>query len=144
MESTIQDAHQAINTLKPFISKRQLAAITSTFHGEEKQYFFDKVVKLAALIADMPKTCQQDGKGDAAIVHLHYFNGGMDWYILEKDAGSDDDHPLDKDKQFQAFGFANLGHGGELGYISIDELIEHSIEIDLYFEPKTLREIKAA
>ncbi len=144
MDNTIQDARKAITDLKPFISSRQLFALSSAFHYEEKQFFFDKVVEMSLIIANMSESYQQDGKGDEAMVYLHYFRGGMDWYITEKDAGSEDDHPKDKGKQFQAFGFADLGYGGELGYISIAELIENNIEIDLYFTPKPLGEIKAA
>ena len=44
--------------------------------------------------------------------------------------------------QIQAFGLANLGYGAELGYICIKELIEHGIELDLYWTPKTLGEVK--
>jgi len=59
----------------------------------------------------------------------------MDWYITERDMETD---------QLQAFGLANLGYGGELGYISIEELKSSNVEIDLHWTPKTLREVKAA
>jgi hypothetical protein len=46
--------------------------------------------------------------------------------------------------QHQAFGLADLyGDGGELGYISIVELIESGIDFDLHFEPITMGELKA-
>ncbi|MBL0011067.1 MAG: DUF2958 domain-containing protein [Nitrosomonas sp.] len=83
----------------------------------------------------MPKTYGQDGMGDKAIAYLHYFSGGSDWYITEKDM---------EDEQLQAFGLANLGQGGELGYISIQELIDAGVEIDLYWTPKTIGQIKGA
>lgn len=48
-----------------------------------------------------------------------------------------------EDEQLQAFGLADLfGDGGELGYISIEELKSVDAEFDLYWTPKTLREIK--
>ena len=78
----------------------------------------------------MPKTYEQDGNGGDAIVSLHYFKGGMEWYILERDKS---------DEQEQAFGLADLGDGGELGYISIQELIENGAEIDLYFTPHPIK-----
>ncbi len=84
----------------------------------------------------MPKTYEQDGKGDDAVVYLHYFRGDMDWYITEKDMEAE---------QHQAFGLADLGMGfPELGYINISELIDNNVELDLYWEPKTLREVKAS
>ena len=39
------------------------------------------------------------------------------------------------DKQLQAFGKADLGHGGELGYISIVEIIKCGAELDLHWQP---------
>ena len=62
----------------------------------------------------MHKVYEQGGKGDAAIVHLHYFTSSGDWYITERDTSV---------AQHQAFGSADLGYGPELGYISIAELI---------------------
>ena len=80
----------------------------------------------------MPRGYEQDGKGDSAIAYLHYFTGSCDWYITERDT---------TDEQHQAFGLADLGYGPELGYISVQELIENGAELDLYFEPKPLKEI---
>ena len=72
---------------------------------------------------------------DDAIVYLHYFKGNMDWYITEKD--------MIEEEQNQAFGYADLGLGfGELGYISLIELAENGVELDLHWTPKTLREVK--
>ena len=49
-----------------------------------------------------------------------------------------------EDEQLQAFGLADLfGDGGELGYVSIEELKSVGAEMDLYWTPKTLREIKS-
>ena len=42
----------------------------------------------------------------------------------------------------QALGLANLGYGGELGYISIQELIDAGVELDVYWTPKTIGAIK--
>ena len=89
-------------------------------------------------IATMPKTYEQEGKEDQAIVSLHYFRGNQDWYITEKDMETPEEPG-----QHQAFGMTDLGHGGELGYISIVELVAHGVELDLYFKPRTLAEIRA-
>lgn len=121
--------------LRHFISPRQMRALQWYMRGEEKQWFISKLAELADLITGMPVTYEQDGKGEDAIVYLHYFAGGQaSWYITEKDV-----EPV----QYQAFGLADLfGDGGELGYISIVELIQCDAEIDLHFKPCTLRELK--
>ena len=123
----------ALNNLSQFVSKNQLQIIRDIYEGEEGTYFINKMVELDELIRTMPKTYEQDGKGDKAVAYLHYFRGGMDWYITERDMESD---------QYQAFGLANLGYGGELGYISIVELMQNDIELDLYFEPTEIGYLK--
>lgn len=120
--------------LSNFIGAAQLAAINQGCSGEEREYFLDKVIDMTDLIQNMPKTYDQDGKGDAAIVYLHYFNSGCDWYIIEKD--------MEEEDQQQAFGLADLGYGGELGYISIKELINGGAELDLHFTTRPLSEIR--
>ena len=127
-----------IETLKNFISDSQLATLAENTKGEEGQYFTEALRSMSDLVSSMPETYEQDGKGDQAVVYLHYFNSSMDWHITEKDSDPDGRG------QIQAFGLANLGHGAELGYISIQELILHDVEIDLHFTPKTLKEVKEA
>lgn len=124
----------ALNNLVGFVSLNQLNTVRELFNGEEGSYFVDKMVALDELISNMPKTYEQDGMGDKAVAYLHYFRGGMDWYITERDM---------ENEQYQAFGKANLGYGGELGYISIVELIENNIELDFYFEPTELGKLKS-
>ena len=77
-----------------------------------------------------------DGKGGQAVAHLHYFMGGCDWFIFEKDVEGGVD---------QAYGYAILNgdlHNAELGYISIAELVAAGVELDLHFTPKTFEEIQ--
>jgi hypothetical protein len=83
----------------------------------------------------MPATYATESQGRAAIAHLHYFLGGADWWIIEKDSDPDNAG------QVQAFGIADLGMGPELGYISIPELLEVGAELDFYHTPKTVAEI---
>ena len=133
--NTRMDAVNALTTLNGFIGRAQLSAIGSACRGEEKRFFYDKLVSLASLVASMPKTYEQDGKGMEAIVSLHYFNAGSDWFILEKDIEGGVD---------QAFGYAILNgdtQNAELGYISIRELVDNGVELDLYFAPRTLSKI---
>lgn len=123
--------------LSDFVGRSQLAAIRDAMHGEEGAHFVDLIMGLAQRIAAMPQTYQQDGMGDAAVISLHYFNAGSDWYITEKDADGG---------TAQAFGYAVLNgmeDCAELGYISIAELVAHGVELDLYWQPRTLGEVKA-
>ena len=129
------EAIEAIKTVKQFTSNGQFQAMREGLRGDESQHFQDKLMEYGERINTMPKTYEQDGKGDQAVAYLHYFTGGCDWYITEKDS-----EPV----QLQAFGYANLGddQNAELGYISIVELLENGAELDLYFKPRTLAEIK--
>lgn len=137
LPATKLDAATALKTLRGFIGNIQLRVIGDGCRGEEKQYFFDKLVEMADVVTRMPKTYETDGEGDNAVAHLHYFSSSCDWFITEKDVDSDGEG------QIQAFGLADLGYGGELGYISIAELVAHNVELDLHFTPSTLAQIKA-
>lgn len=133
-KATKEDVDKALSVLRPFMSASQMGAVKEGMRGEEAQFFFDKAVELAGIVSTMPQTYDQDGKGDAAVAYLHYFRGAGDWYITEKDmAGTGTE---------QAFGWADLGSGGELGYISIAELVGAGVELDFHFEPKTIGKIK--
>ncbi len=129
--------------LKHFIGRNQLSVILSNCRGEEGKYFRDMIGTLKAQIEAMPKSYETDGQGDEAIAQLHYFNSGSDWYIIEKDTGSPDDE--EQGIQAQAFGYCCLNEdceNAELGYISIQELIRHGVELDLYYKPETVGTIK--
>ena len=131
--SIVIDAVKAANYLKDFMPAVELKTMKDNLAGEESQFFIDKLVEMADLIKAMPKTYDQDNTKDP-LVTLHYFIGGCDWYIIEKDM---------EDEQHQAFGYADLGMGcPELGYISIIELLENNVELDLHFTPKKLSEVK--
>lgn len=124
-----------LDTLRAFIGPAQRQAIYCLMRGEEGEYYREKIAALIKLLESMPRVYEQDGKGDQAIVYLHYFTGSMDWYITERDTSTE---------QFQAFGLADFGDGGELGYISIAELLQsHDVEIDLHWTPKPLAEVKS-
>jgi len=67
---------QAIQTIRPFLSHSQFSVMVSACSGEEGDFFRQKFTDLEKLIASTPVTYEQDGKGDNAIVYLHYFFGG--------------------------------------------------------------------
>jgi len=122
--------------IREWISKDQLTVIEQGLKGEEKNYFRDKLNEIELLIITMPKPYETDGQGNETILHLHYFYGGSDWYIIERDSS---------EEQIQCFGYAVLNgdtENAELGYISIQELIYSGVELDLHWTPKKLKEIK--
>ena len=116
------------------LSRSQLAAMIQLCRGEEGKWYRAKLAEIARTFETMHKVYEQDGLGHNAIVHLHYFKNGCDWYITERDTSVE---------QHQAFGAANLGDGAELGYISIAEIIAAGAELDLHWTPKTLKEALA-
>lgn len=126
--------------LKGFIGRSQAMALASCLIGEEGEYFEELITKLGERISAMPKTYDQQGLGKQAIAYLHYFMGGCDWWITEKDAGAEGDSP--EQFQSQAYGMASLGYDAEMGYISIPEILAAGAELDLHWEPKTLAECR--
>ena len=132
---TITQATKAVNVLRGFIGPSQLSCLGTACRGEERDWFKAKLIELANLVESMPKTYEQDGKGDAAIAYLHYFTSGCDWYVIEKDMESE---------QHQAYGVANLGYGPEKGYVSIVEILAAGAELDLHFKPQPLSGIAKA
>lgn len=124
----------SVRTLQGFVSLQQLAAMAEGVNSEESMFFIEKIQELADTFNTMPQTYEQDGKGDNAIAYLHYFHGGYDWYITERDMEAE---------QHQAFGLACI-HEAELGYISLIELASNGVELDLHFKPATIGEIKRA
>lgn len=121
-----------IDTLRPFMSGAQLQIMRRNCRGEESEFFILKLREYAARVDAMPKPYEQDGKGDQAIVYLHYFKGNMDFWITERDSS---------DQQAQAFGLADLGYGSELGYISIEEITSAGVELDLHWTPRPISQI---
>ena len=118
-------------SLTPYINRQQLVCIVDNCRSEEGQFFIDKMEELCKTIKEMP------GIGDTSemkdpIVHLHYFIGSCDWHITE----------TGKSNLEAAFGYCDLGMGcPELGYVSIQEILENDAEIDLYWVKKPLSQV---
>lgn len=134
--------------LRQFVSPAQLSVLRglcSTTTTEEWKHFVDTMEGLKKTIASMPKTYETDGQGDAAVAYLHYFSGGSDWWVTERDMGCQNADGSWDMEQTQAFGLVCLNDWEpEHGYISIAELIKNGVELDLYWTPKTVGEIKEA
>jgi len=126
-----------LDILKMLTPPAQYEAIIAGMMGEEGDHFIKLIDRIHAMWQAMPKTYETNGQGCAALARLHYFTGGCDWWIVEKD--TDPDHA----GQVQAFGVADLGMGRELGYISIPELLENGAELDLYFKPQPIGDLLA-
>lgn len=125
---------RTMESVRPFIPVAQFKTMAAGLRGEERAFFREAFRELETTIAAMPVTYQQSELGDAAVVHLHYFMGGADWWVTEK--GMEGGTP-------QAFGLVDLGHGPELGYISIDELVRvRGMNVDLHWKPCTLAAIR--
>ncbi|WP_130537727.1 hypothetical protein [Thiomicrorhabdus indica] len=131
---------------KSFLPKAQASFVLGAIERSEHEYFEEKMRELDEVIQSMPDVYAQDGLGDDAIIHLHYFTGGCDWYVTAKDVVNPDDGQLVvATEQHQAFGFVNFNdpQNAEFGYIPISALREHPlIELDFHWEPKTVAEIK--
>ena len=127
-----QKMKSKLECLKNFISKQQINSLEYLLKSEEKQYFKDKIDEIYTIVVTMPKTYEADGQGNEAIAYLHYYKSGIDFFVTEKDM---------EEEQLQAFGLVNMNNELELGYISIQEILELNFELDLNFVPKKLKEI---
>ncbi|MDH2999654.1 hypothetical protein A1D23_06045 [Chelonobacter oris] len=104
-----------------FVSSLQYGAIKNLLKSNEKAFFIESVDRIYSTIEVMPKTYEQDGKGDKAIAYLHYFTSNGDFYITEKDIDNG---------VTQAFGLASIGDCyPEIGYISIAELVKMGLKL---------------
>lgn len=126
----------ALNVIEGYMPSSEFRVIKDyTKHSEEKQFFIEKAKEIADIIKAMPDLYEQDGKGENAIVYLHYFAPSFDTYILE----------INRNDPSDAFGLT-ISHDSavELGYVNINELKKYSVELDLHFVPKTVGEIRQA
>lgn len=103
------------------IPHHQMQVLKSTKFSEME----DVISRLNSVAKVTPKLYGQDGVKDK-MIYLHYFYANQDWYVTELDKSTG-----------ECFGYANLGYGAELGYMSIPEFVSNGkVELDFYFEPK--------
>lgn len=118
--------------LKSWMPKEQWYIYNSLIkRSEEKSHFIAKAEEMVGIIKNMPKTYETETQGNKAIIRLHYFIGGWDWFIIEKDK---------LENQHQAFGLVR-GCETELGYINIPEILKCKAELDLFWKPVTVSQI---
>jgi len=118
--------------LNQFISKPQLDVLQTGIEGEEGDYFKTLLKDTKDIIDHMPQTYDTSEMDSKDItVHLHYFLGGFDWFVTEKDMEAE---------QLQAFRYVKM-QDNELGYINIKELIANHVELDLHWTPVKLSEV---
>jgi hypothetical protein len=125
-QEKIENAKICINELLGISQKQTAKYLLKT---EEADFFSDIFAGIGKIFKTMPETYGTDGQELEAIAMLHYFKNGLDWYITEKDC---------EKEQLQVFGMVN----GECGYISLIEVIAADAELDYYWEPTKLKELK--
>ena len=129
-ELTNKNINADMYYLKDYVSPEQF--LTTIAGGEE---MYDTVAKVVKQIKATPDLYEQDdGKGDDAIVYLHYFNDDSDWYITEFDKEDKNAHGYlssDKKSKFEEWGNFNLYRIESVG-----------AELDYNWTPKTLKEVK--
>lgn len=142
----MSSAHALINfddlaMLRKFIPPQQINTMFDLTAGEERGFFLEKLASVAQTVRTMPMTGETGDDLDP-IVHLHYFRGGCDVWITERDVG-DGKAPRGLGPQHQAFGYVDLGYGPELGYVSLPEIFSAGMELDLHWAPRTVSEVLA-
>ena len=116
-------------TLAKIVPRQQFQVMLES--KEEYPYMIENIKEA---YENIPPIYGQDGKGKNAVVWMHYFVGGSDWYITE----------LDK-KENIAFGYVIMNgnlRDSSLGRISINELITIDlVNLDLYWSVQTLNQV---
>lgn len=93
--------------------------------------FASIIENLGKILQKLPALYAQDGKGYDSIVYAHYFVGGTDIFVTEREGDELFGYTiLNGDYEMSEFGYSNLC---ELKGIRV-------LNLDFYWEPKTLRE----
>lgn len=127
---------KSLDTLRALTNASQFEAVQHVLREGDlaaRAAMRDTVNQIAHIWTFMPTTYKTQAEGLSATARLHYFVGGADWWIVEKDMGKE---------QLQMFGLADLGLGcRELGYISLPEILSVNAELDFYYTPQTVAEL---
>lgn len=123
-----------VGPLKHFMPVMQRSVLADQLRGEERVGIAEMICRTLDVIIHLPQPYTTEGVV-GALAQLHYFKGSVDAWIVECDSS---------DEQLQAFGKISLygnGDEAEVGYISIKELIDNGVELDLHWKPVPLAEI---
>ena len=120
-----------INFLKNYIPRDELSNLLASTKGEEGEFFLELLAETEQKIRAVPPLYANEEIGLDAPIRLHYFGGGIDFYISELDPETG-----------EAFGIGSIFEK-ELGALSISEIVAtNRLELDLYWDDKTtLKEI---
>ncbi len=121
----------ALRAIQPFLSNGQFRTMHELM-SDDGAFYVNAAIDFAARIAAMPATYEQRDVNDA-VAHLHYFIGGCDAYITEKDI---------EGGVHQSYGIRDIGYGFSAGYICITEMVEAGAQLDLHFTPAPLSTIR--
>lgn len=134
-DDKLKAAKEKLKEIKKYMPESQYKLVANNLNSSEPE-FVDIINRLHETISTMPVTYEQDGKGDDAVIYLHYFKGSSDVWITEKDVDGGVD---------QAFGVSNTGGTvSNGGYISITEITSAGLELDFHWRKKTIGEIKGS
>jgi len=96
--------------------------------GNDEMYH--ELIRINKELGNIPT---KDQNSEDAIAYAHYFYGGSDWYILDRDGYE------------TFFGYAILNNDvqmSEYGRVGVDEIVNNGkVELDFYFTPKSLKKI---
>lgn len=128
---------QASEILKQFISREQIFVLMSGLSPLERMAYSDRLINLATIInEDMPINDNTMPTSNDNTIYLHYFINGADWYVIEKDAN------VDGKGQIQAYGLVDFGEGLQETFISIKQMFEFHVQLDLAFQPRSVSELQ--
>ena len=133
---SLSDAMECLPLMRKFIGRSQLSAMVEQAQGEGAQFFIDQIIETAKVIKEMPLTHATLEQGGDAIAHLHYFGGGYDAYITERDMGDGYE-----DDQWQATGVSSFAPTKLQSFIPIHEIIQSGIELDLNWTPIKVKDV---
>lgn len=97
----------------------------------------EQVKHIYRVLETMPKTYTTD-EWAYKPVGVKLFGGSATIYVTECDKSAGTVVDGETQGHIQCFGYADLGYGGEWGYLNFDEYIEAGLEMDLHFEERYL------
>ncbi len=141
-DQKIVAAKQAlVSMIGNFISRTQASVMADILRGEERLDMAERILAIWERIKAMPQSYGNEGKPSSEIMcELHYFHRGGDVWLTEKDMGQAQEWTPVTPQQ-QAYGLCDLGEP-ELGYVSLEELFACGFELDLYWTPKSLKDVQ--